>query len=163
MRNLRNELIALSSCSPEVVVNFNLPQPATAHVILSISEKSPQVNYNIKKGDKFLIKNEYDFYIIIFSPFAAQQFKFHTSSSFTLLTPHPSPQPYGIQSHTAHSSPVRASIPQGARNFFVVRRLYFNFIQLNTGLSCADKKVPQRSSRPALRSLINCNRFRLSK
>ena len=30
-------------------------------------------------------------------------------------------------------------------------------------LSCADKKVPQRSSRPVLHSLINCNRFNWSK
>ena len=30
-------------------------------------------------------------------------------------------------------------------------------------LSCADKKVPQRNSRPELHSLINCNCFSKSK
>ena len=46
---------------------------------------------------------------------------FNSSTLFTLHPslsrppPHPNPQPYGIQSHSAHSSPVRTSIPQGAR------------------------------------------------
>ena len=41
------------------------------------------------------------------------------ASRFTFsLTPHPNPQPYGIQSHTARSSPVRTSIPQGERELF---------------------------------------------
>ena len=53
---------------------------------------------------------------------------FHLFNFSTLLTPHsslsrppphPDPQPYGIQSHTAHSSPVRTSIPQGERGFIV--------------------------------------------
>ena len=52
---------------------------------------------------------------------------------FTLLTlhaslltfsppPHPDPQPFGIQSHSARSSPVRTSIPQGERENILLNK-----------------------------------------
>ena len=47
----------------------------------------------------------------------------HTSPfTLHLLTPHPNPQPYGIQSHSAHSSPVRTSIPQGERENILLNK-----------------------------------------
>ena len=48
------------------------------------------------------------------------------SSRFTFsLPPHPNPQPFGIQSHKARSSPVRTSIPQGEREN-ILRNKPFN-------------------------------------
>ena len=51
---------------------------------------------------------------------------FTPHSSLSRPPPHPNPQPYGIQSHSAHSSPVRTSIPQGARENILLNKP-FNF------------------------------------
>ena len=51
---------------------------------------------------------------------AIHPFNFSTIQPFNKIDPSPDttchPQPFGIQSHKVHSSPVRTSIPQGERN-----------------------------------------------
>ena len=44
--------------------------------------------------------------------------RFTLHSSLSRPPPHPDPQPFGIQSHSARSSPVRTNIPQGERELF---------------------------------------------
>ena len=57
------------------------------------------------------------------------------------------------ETFSAKSFPVRRTF------IYTYKEKEMYIIIRNMVLSCADKKVPQRNSRPELHSLIKCNRF----